>query len=235
MKFAMSAAPLPQCYQNLKRTSSLAGNKNLVANKDFEALGSLVVALERIASVNLRQSASQAAEVDLSVLLDELKIVIAPSLRRKKLKRNGRSSPACRWCGPTAQALCRCFSIWSPTAPERSPKRVIALSLLRPEAKATRFAWRSWTMAAELPIPNISFAPFRPKRNQLASASTCRERSCALSAVNCATFHGRRRLFCSGTDAGQRIRLGIAMHEIRILMVDDHSLFRESLGRLLRD
>lgn len=73
-------------YQNLKRTSSLAGNKNLVANKDFEALGSLVVALERIASVNLRQSASQATEVDLSVLLDELKIVVAPALEEEEIE-----------------------------------------------------------------------------------------------------------------------------------------------------
>jgi two-component system, LuxR family, sensor kinase FixL len=61
-------------HQNLKHASSL------MANKDFEALGSLIIALERIASLNLRQSASQATEVDLSVLLDELKIVVAPSL-----------------------------------------------------------------------------------------------------------------------------------------------------------
>jgi PAS domain S-box-containing protein len=61
-------------HQNLKSAAPLSGNK------DFEALGSLVIALERIASVNLRQSASQAAEVDLYVLLDELKIVVGPSL-----------------------------------------------------------------------------------------------------------------------------------------------------------
>jgi len=61
-------------HQNLKNAASLSGNK------DFETLGSLVIALERIASVNLRQSASQAAEIDLGVLLDELKIVVGPSL-----------------------------------------------------------------------------------------------------------------------------------------------------------
>jgi PAS domain S-box-containing protein len=61
-------------HQNLKNAASLS------SNKDFEALGSLVIALERIASVNLRQSASQASEVDLNVLLDELKIVVGPSL-----------------------------------------------------------------------------------------------------------------------------------------------------------
>ncbi len=59
---------------------NLAHGGLLTANKDFEALGNLVLALERIASVNLRQSTNQATEVDLVALLDELKIVVAPSL-----------------------------------------------------------------------------------------------------------------------------------------------------------
>ncbi len=67
-------------HQNLKHAGSLVGSK------DFEALGSLVIALERIASVNLRQSASQATEVDLSVLLDELKIVVTPSLEEEGIE-----------------------------------------------------------------------------------------------------------------------------------------------------
>ncbi len=67
-------------HQNLKSAASLSGNK------DFEALGSLVIALERIASVNLRQSASQASEVDLNVLLDELKIVVGPSLSEDEIE-----------------------------------------------------------------------------------------------------------------------------------------------------
>jgi two-component system, LuxR family, sensor kinase FixL len=67
-------------HQNLKRTSSFAGNK------DFEALGNLAVALERLASVNVRQSVSQATETDLTVLLDELKIVVAPSLQEEEIE-----------------------------------------------------------------------------------------------------------------------------------------------------
>ncbi len=63
-------------HHNLERNGLLAGNK------DFEALGNLAVALERIASVNLRQATTEATEVDLSNLLDELKIVVAPSLAR---------------------------------------------------------------------------------------------------------------------------------------------------------
>lgn len=67
-------AAIAAVHRNLKRDPSFAGNR------DIEALGSLLAALERISSVNIQQSASQATEVDLAVLLDELKIVVAPSL-----------------------------------------------------------------------------------------------------------------------------------------------------------
>jgi PAS domain S-box-containing protein len=67
-------------HQNLAHGGLLAGNK------DFEALGSLAVALERIASVNVRQTTAQAKEVDLTVLLDELKIVVTPSLQEEEIE-----------------------------------------------------------------------------------------------------------------------------------------------------
>lgn len=70
-------------HQNLSR------NELLGQNKDFEALGNLVVALERIAAVDLRQSPDNATEVDLISVLDELRIVIAPSLREEDI--------ACTW------------------------------------------------------------------------------------------------------------------------------------------
>ena len=54
-------------------------------NKDFEALGNLISALERIANVNLRQTTNQASEVDLSALLEELKIVIDPTLEDENI------------------------------------------------------------------------------------------------------------------------------------------------------
>ena len=61
-------------HQNLSR------NQFLLGNKDFEALGNLVFALEQIAAVNLRQPTDRATEVDLNSLLDDLRIVITPSL-----------------------------------------------------------------------------------------------------------------------------------------------------------
>jgi len=64
-------------HRNLSHGGSLAGDE------DCEALGNLVVALERIASVNLSQSTEKATEVDLVALLEELKIIITPSLQEE--------------------------------------------------------------------------------------------------------------------------------------------------------
>ena len=66
-------------HQNLSVSGLLAGNK------DFEALGNLVLTLQRIASVNLRQTSEHATEVDLAALLDELKIVVAPQLQEEDI------------------------------------------------------------------------------------------------------------------------------------------------------
>jgi two-component system, LuxR family, sensor kinase FixL len=61
-------------YENLARNGSLA------ANKDFEALGSLVETLHKIASLELKQSKSnsQVGGVELGETLDELRIVLEP-------------------------------------------------------------------------------------------------------------------------------------------------------------
>jgi PAS domain S-box-containing protein len=64
---------------------NLKSAKVLENNKDFEALGSLVAALEQIASVNLRQTGSHASEVDLNLLLDELKIIVAPQMEEEEI------------------------------------------------------------------------------------------------------------------------------------------------------
>jgi two-component system sensor kinase FixL len=61
-------------YQNLGR------NGDLTKNQDFEALGALVEALNKIASLELRQSTGgfEAKIVDLTEILDEVRIVLEP-------------------------------------------------------------------------------------------------------------------------------------------------------------
>ena len=61
--------------------TNLARDGNLAQNRDFEALQTLVGALESIAKMNLRESANHPVGVEIDDLLDELRIVIEPSLR----------------------------------------------------------------------------------------------------------------------------------------------------------
>jgi two-component system sensor kinase FixL len=67
-------AAIAAVHQNLAREGRLSDSK------DFEALGNLVKALERIANVNLRKVTNEATEIDLGALIEELKIVVGPSL-----------------------------------------------------------------------------------------------------------------------------------------------------------
>lgn len=60
---------------------NLARNNALAHNKDFEALGTLIQTLEKIAGLELRQTPYPAARVDLPALLEELRIVVEPALR----------------------------------------------------------------------------------------------------------------------------------------------------------
>ena len=66
--------------QNLARSGALA------QNKDFEALGTLILALEKIAAIELRQINNPAAGLDLSSFLEELRIIVEPSLREQGIE-----------------------------------------------------------------------------------------------------------------------------------------------------
>jgi C4-dicarboxylate-specific signal transduction histidine kinase len=62
--------------------ANLGRNPALTGSEDYRALATLVSGLERIASLELRHTATEALEgVDLLALLDELHIVIEPPLR----------------------------------------------------------------------------------------------------------------------------------------------------------
>lgn len=65
---------------------NLARGGMLSQNKDFEALGTLVLALEKIAAMELRQTANQATTVELESFLDELRIVTGISFREKDIE-----------------------------------------------------------------------------------------------------------------------------------------------------
>ncbi len=62
--------------------ANLGRNRLFADNEDYRALGTLVEGLEKISSLELRQSATESMRgVDLASVLDELRIVIEPALR----------------------------------------------------------------------------------------------------------------------------------------------------------
>ena len=67
-------------HENLARRHTLDGDQ------DFEALGTLVLALEQIASMDLRQAANQAVQLDLPSFLDELRVIIGPALHEQDIR-----------------------------------------------------------------------------------------------------------------------------------------------------
>lgn len=73
-------AAIAVVHQNLRRSPSL---KN---SKDFVALGTLIESLERIAARDLHISSKRATGVELSSLLEELQIIVKPSLEESGIR-----------------------------------------------------------------------------------------------------------------------------------------------------
>ncbi len=65
--------------------ANLARGGALAANKDFEALGNLILAPWKDCGDGSRQMADQASAIDLASLLEELRIVIEPSLAEQDI------------------------------------------------------------------------------------------------------------------------------------------------------
>jgi two-component system sensor kinase FixL len=75
-------AAIAVVHQNLSRSSYLENNK------DFEAFGTLIQSLEKIAAMDLHKNSDRATSVDLHSLLDELRIVVEPTLEENQIKLN---------------------------------------------------------------------------------------------------------------------------------------------------
>jgi two-component system sensor kinase FixL len=70
---------IAMAHANLARHAKVAGSK------DFEALGNLILALEKIAGMELRNTANQATGVDLASLLEELRIVVESAMAERDI------------------------------------------------------------------------------------------------------------------------------------------------------
>jgi PAS domain S-box-containing protein len=75
---------IAMAHANLSKNATLG--PDLSASKDFEALGNLILALGKIAAIDLRQMADQATSVDLSSLLEEFCIIVEPALAEQDIQ-----------------------------------------------------------------------------------------------------------------------------------------------------
>jgi PAS domain S-box-containing protein len=75
-------AAIAVVHQNMSRSAYLENNK------DFEAFGTLVQSLEKIAAMDLSRNSDRATGVDLHSLLEELRIVVEPTLEENDIRFN---------------------------------------------------------------------------------------------------------------------------------------------------
>lgn len=98
---------IAMAHANLSRNAAL--KPSLEKNKDFEALGSLILALEKIAAMDLRQVTDQASSVDLGSLLEEFRIVAEPSLEDQDIQLRIDIDPAMPLVWADRQSLLQVF------------------------------------------------------------------------------------------------------------------------------
>src|ERR1035438_9675777 len=150
----------------------------------------------------------------------------------------GRCRKNCRRYGPIVTASCRCCSISSRTANGRSTTRRTSGSISRYRPTITPFC-----SASPIPVrasaPQKSFfSPFNTARSPPGWGCFCRAPSCGRSTASCGTIQPWRAARSSSNwpwpaPENANSRAWRNMEPIRLLLLDDHVLFRESLGRLL--
>ena len=173
-------------YANLVRADTRAESRTdarsgtLATNKDFEALGTLVVALERIASMELSQAANQLSYINLHALLEEVLIVIAPALREQEITLVWQVNPALPLVWADRQSLMQVFlnlvknserameSIASTEATgtmetlEASNNRILTIATsLAPDLASPRVQIRVSDTGTGVRHPELLFKPFQ--------------------------------------------------------------------------
>ncbi len=143
-------------HENLARNSSLAHNK------DFEALGTLIQTLEKIAALELRQTPYPAARVDLPALLEELRIVIEPALREEGIDVSWDIEPGLPAVWADRQSLMQVFlnlTKNSQRAMLDQPSRQLKIVA---RAEGQRVAVRVQDTGGGVLHPEHLFRPFQP-------------------------------------------------------------------------
>jgi two-component system sensor kinase FixL len=143
-------------HENLARNSSLAHNK------DFEALGTLIETLEKIAALELRQNTYPAARVDLPALLEELRIVIEPAFRGDGIEVALDIEPGLPAAWADRQSLMQVFLNLTNNSQRAMLDRPVRRLTISARSEAHRVVIRVQDTGAGVSDPEHLFRPFQP-------------------------------------------------------------------------
>jgi PAS domain S-box-containing protein len=146
---------IAMAHSNLARTGALNGSK------DFEALGSLILVLEKIAAMDLRNTTDQVASVDLASLLEELRIVVEAALSEQDVQLNWNVSSSLPVVWADRQSLMQVFlnlTRNSERAMRGRPARELTITT---EVNAKRVAIRFRDTGCGVGNPERLFRPFQ--------------------------------------------------------------------------
>ncbi len=155
MRSATSAEPLPWCIKTWR------GMWALSQNKDFEALGTLILALEKIAAMELRQTANQASHVDLSSLLEELRIVIELALRQNGVEVEWQMEPGLPPVWADRQSLMQVFLNLTKNSERAVSQRSVRKLMITAGTVSGRVLVRFRDTGAGVSNPERLFRPFQ--------------------------------------------------------------------------
>jgi two-component system sensor kinase FixL len=143
-------------HENLARNSSLAHNK------DFEALGTLIETLEKIAALELRQTPYPATRVDLPALLEELRIVVEPALREEGIEVSWDIQPGLPAVWADRQSLMQVFLNLTKNSQRAMQDRPFPQLKIVARDEGQRVAVRVQDTGGGVLHPEHLFRPFQP-------------------------------------------------------------------------
>jgi two-component system sensor kinase FixL len=141
---------------------NLARNRSLALNKDFEALGTLIETLEKIAALDLRQTPYPAARVDLPALLEELRIVIEPALREDEIEVSWDIEPGLAAVWADRQSLMQVFLNLTKNSQRALLDRPSRQLRIAARAEGDHVLVRVEDTGGGVPHPEHLFRPFQP-------------------------------------------------------------------------
>ena len=143
--------------------SKLSRNEELVQQQDFEALGTLVQALKRMAGLELRHRVQSVAEnLDVRSVLDELRIIVQPSFCDSEM--------SLRWDIPEflprvwadRHALLQAFLNIAKNSQRALETQVEKELVVRASASGNSVTVRFFDTGPGVANPDLLFAPFQP-------------------------------------------------------------------------